>query len=172
MSAMLAAIAFASIASWRLLGIEGLALDLAGSVLVLALGVVILTFGEVLLITRATMEDAIEADYVMAARAKGLPPRTIRDRHAGRAALLPTLSRFVVAIPYFLTGLIILESVFHVNGMGTLLFEALRLQDTPLLASSLVVVGAITIVLRIALDLAHVALDPRLRSTIESTHAR
>ncbi len=155
---------------WRMLGIDGLAFDLAAAVSLLTLGVIVLTFGEVVLITRATMEDAVEEDYVMAARAKGLPSRMVRDRHAGRAALLPTLSRFVVAIPYFLTGLVILESVFHIGGMGTLLFEALRLQDTPLIAGALVVVGAVTVVLRIALDIAHAVLDPRQRTMLRSGH--
>jgi len=171
-SLTLLAVTAASIVVWRIMGIGGLAFDLAASVSLLTLGVVVLTFGEIVLITRATMEDAVNEDYVMTAHAKGVPPRLIRDRHAGRAALLPTLSRFVVAIPYFLTGLVILESVFRVGGMGTLMFEALRLQDTPLLAGSLVVVGAITIVLRIALDMAHAALDPRLRSTVGAGRAR
>jgi peptide/nickel transport system permease protein len=128
------------------------------------------------------MDDVMMEDYVMVARAKGLPERQVRDRHAARAALLPVLSRFTVAIPYFLTGLVILEVVFGQSqqsgalpitptlmrfsapaGLGTVLFDALSSQDTPLLLGALLVVGVLTLSIRIVLDVIHAALDPRIR---------
>jgi peptide/nickel transport system permease protein len=148
---------------WGVLGWRLLLIDRLAQLFLITVALAILTFGEIVLITRATMDDAIAEDFVMVARAKGLPERRVRDHHAARAALLPTLSRFVVAIPYLLTGLVILESIFRVGGMGTLIFDALRLQDTPLVAGALLVVGVMTVVLRVLLDIAHATLDPRIR---------
>jgi peptide/nickel transport system permease protein len=167
---------------WGQMGLTSRVLDLAGVMSLLIVAVVILTFGEVLLVTKAAMDDVLMEDYVMVARAKGLPERQVRDRHAARTALLPVLSRFTVAIPYFLTGLVILEVVFGGSqqvggipitgtlmrfsapaGLGTLLFDALADQDTIMLVGALVVVGVLTLVLRIVLDVMHAALDPRIR---------
>lgn len=166
--------------AWRSMGLDEHVLDLAGTMLLLVAGVLLLTFGDVLLVTRAAMDDVMLEDYIMVARAKGLPEREVRNVHAARPAMLPVLSRFTVSIPYFLTGLVILEAVFAgvgagsgflsvleriqgQPGLGTLIFDAVRLQNTPLIVGSLVVVGALTLLIRIALDVAHAALDPRIR---------
>ncbi len=167
---------------WSWLGIADRVIDLAGAMSLLIVAVVILTFGEIQLVTRAAMDDVMMEDYVMVARAKGLPESQVRDRHAARTALLPVLSRFAVAIPYFLTGLVILEVVFggtqgaaglqivgtvqRINapaGLGSLLFGALGTQDYPLLIGAMVVVGILTLLIRIVLDVVHAALDPRIR---------
>ena len=164
--------------AWRVMGLDGRIFDLAGTMALLLAGVILLTFGDVQLVTRAAMDDVLLEDYVLVARAKGMPERQVRDRHAARTALLPVLSRFTVSIPYFLTGLVILEAVFGgvgagtigvtqqifgPPGMGVLIFDAVRTQDTPLIVGSLLFVGIITLLLRIALDVAHAALDPRIR---------
>ena len=151
------------VARWSALGWRLLLVDQLGRVALITAALAILTFGEIVLITRATMEDTVAEDFVTVARAKGLPDRRVRDHHAARAALLPTLSRLVVAVPYLLTGLVILESIFGVWGLGTVIFDALRLQDTPLVAGSLLVVGVMTILLRVLLDIAQAVLDPRIR---------
>jgi len=152
-----------SLMAWRLMGISDLAFDLSLAMLVLIAGVVILTFGEVVLVTRAAMDDTLLEDYVMVARAKGLPERQVRDKYAARPALLPILSRLVVTIPYFLTGLVILESVFGGGGMGSLIFNAVTDQDIPVVVGSLLVIGVLTLLLRLGLDLAQASLDPRVR---------
>lgn len=165
---------------WRWMGLSDRIFDLAATMTLLLTGVVLLTFGDVLLVTRAAMDDVLLEDYVMVARAKGMPERQVRDRHAARTALLPVLSRFTVSIPYFMTGLVILEAVFGgvgassgfvsvtqqffgPPGMGVLIFDAVRTQDTPMIVGSLLVVGFLTVLLRVALDVAHATLDPRIR---------
>lgn len=166
------------ILAWSQMGLAEQAFDIVAASSLLILGILVLTFGDVLLVTRAAMDDVMLEDYVMVARAKGLPERAVRDRHASRVALLPVLSRFTVSVPYFLTGLVILEAVFAgagiagavpflqrfegLRGLGAVLFDAVRLQDTPMIVGGLLVVGAITLVLRVALDVAHAALDPRI----------
>jgi peptide/nickel transport system permease protein len=166
--------------AWRQMGLDDHVLDLAGTMLLLVAGVLLLTFGDVLLVTRAAMDDVMLEDYIMMARAKGLPEDRVRDVHASRPAMLPVLTRFTVSIPYFLTGLVILEAVFAgvgatsgflsileriqgQPGLGTLIFNAVRVQDTAVIVGSLVVVGLITLVIRTALDVAHAVLDPRIR---------
>lgn len=164
---------------WSQMGLTARVVDLAGTMSLLIIAVVILMFGEIQLVTKAAMDDVMMEDYVMVARAKGLPEKDVRDRHAARTAILPVLSRFTVAIPYFLTGLVILEVAFGSTaglpisgtlmrfappaGLGSLLFGALANQDSPMLVGALLVVGILTLALRIVLDVAHAALDPRIR---------
>jgi peptide/nickel transport system permease protein len=116
-----------------------------------------------------------------------MPERQVRDHHAARTALLPVLSRFTVAIPYFLTGLVILEVAFGGGGnldiagvtmrfhppvgLGSLLFESLSNQDNPLLVGALLIVGVLTLLVRIVLDVVHAALDPRIRFSGEANGA-
>ena len=103
---------------WWQMGLSRHVLDITGTLTLLLVGVVLLTFGDVMLVTRAAMDDSMLEDYVMVARAKGLPEKEVRDRHAARTALLPVLSRFAVSVPYFLTGLIILEESWT-DGSGS-----------------------------------------------------
>ncbi|MBT8164707.1 MAG: ABC transporter permease [Acidimicrobiia bacterium] len=159
-----AILAVGSIVGWRLSDFGDQAFDIASSMVILIGGLVLLTYGEILLVTEAAMFDTRDEDFILTARAKGLTERAIRDRHSARAALLPVLSRLVVSVPYFLTGLVILEYVFAVQGgLGNLIFFAINVQDTPLIVGAMVIVGVVTLVLRLALEVAIAALDPRVR---------
>lgn len=158
------AIATGSLVGWRVSGFSGQAFDIASTMVILIGGLVLLTYGEILLVAEAAMFDTRTEDFVLTARAKGLPERTVRDRHSARAALLPVLSRLTVSLPYFLTGLVILEFMFEVEGgLGNLIFRAVTTQDTPLVVGAMAIVGAITLVLRLALEITIAALDPRIR---------
>jgi len=150
--------------AWTSFGLRAGAVDLLGVLLLLIVGVVLLFYGEIQLVTEAAMEDAVNADFVTTARAKGLAERHVRDRHAARAAILPVLSRLVVSIPYFLSGLAILEQVFDVpGGLGNLIFDAIRNQDTAVVVGALIVVGALSLAARLVMDLLYAVLDPRIR---------
>jgi ABC-type dipeptide/oligopeptide/nickel transport system permease component len=150
--------------TWGVQGYRTLAMDLLGTLVLLTIGIVILFYGEMQLVTEAAMEDVVDADFVLTARAKGLKESVIRDHHAARAALLPVLSRLVVSLPYFLTGLAILESVFEVpGGLGNLVFNAIRNQDTPVVVGAMVVIGAISLAARLVMDVLYAVLDPRIR---------
>lgn len=129
----------------------------------LALGAfVVLAFGEFLLIMQAGMVTTLYDDYVQTARAKGLRERTIRDRHAARNASLAVVARLAVSIPYLLTGLVIIEQAVGFEGVGRFLFNAIDNQDVPLAVSTLAVIGIITMVVRIGLDVLTGVLDPRV----------
>jgi peptide/nickel transport system permease protein len=144
---------------------------------------VLLSFGETMLITRTNMLDTLKEEYITTARAKGVPDKVVRDKHAARNALLPVLSRFVISLPYLLTGLVIIEyslglsgsgSVVRLrgmfantemswHGMGWAFYNALYLQDLPLVMGVLFVVGLLAIVARLVIDVLHAVLDPRIR---------
>ncbi|MGI9610737.1 MAG: ABC transporter permease [Acidimicrobiia bacterium] len=159
-----AILSIGSVIGWRLSGFSSQAFDVAASMVILIGGLVLLTYGEILLVTEAAMFDTRDEDFILTARAKGLPEGVVRDRHSARAALLPVLSRLVVSVPYFLTGLAILEYMFSVQGgLGNLIFHAINVQDTPLIVGAMVIVGVITLVLRLVLELSIAALDPRVR---------
>lgn len=129
----------------------------------LALGAfVVLAFGEFLLIMQAGMVTTLYDDYITTARAKGLRERTIRDRHAARNASLAVVARLAVSIPYLLTGLVIIEQAVGFDGVGRFLFTAIDNQDVPLAVSTLAVIGVITVVVRLGLDILTGVLDPRV----------
>jgi peptide/nickel transport system permease protein len=155
-----------SLIGWRISGFSGQAFDIAASMSILIGGLVVLSYGEILLVTDAAMVDIRAEDFILTARAKGLPERAVRDRHSARAAVLPVLSRLVVSLPYFFTGLVILEFMFEVpGGMGNLIFQAINRQDTPLIVGAMAMVGLVTLALRLILEVSIAALDPRIRLT-------
>ena len=145
-----------------LIGIGPLALDLMlDSTLTLAAFTVI-AFGEFMLIMQSGMVTTLHEDYIGTARAKGLPEKTIRDRHAARNASLAVVARLAVSVPYLLTGLVIVERAVGFPGVGQFLFNAIDNQDIPLAVSSLAMIGIVTMVVRVVLDVLTAALDPRI----------
>jgi peptide/nickel transport system permease protein len=151
------------IAAWVLSGAGPLAGEVATARLVPLSLLFLLFFGEIVILTQAAMAAARREDYVLTARAKGLPDHEVRDRHAARPALLPVLSRLVVSLPYFLTGMVIIERAIEYPGLGSVLFEALDTEDVYVVMGSLLVIGLITVVARLALDVILATLDPRIR---------
>jgi peptide/nickel transport system permease protein len=140
-----------------------LALDLL-SHLVIPLGtLILLSFGETMLVMRATMVEAMEADFVPTARAKGLRDSQVRDRHVARVAILPVLARFILQLPFVIIGSFVLEKIFSWDGMGKILMDAAKINDLPILMAVLSVVGVGILLSHIILDLLNQWLDPRQR---------
>lgn len=124
---------------------------------------VLLSFGETMLIMRTSMMDTLKEDYIVTAEAKGLSRRAVRDRHAARNALLPVFSRLAISFPYMLTGLVIIETVLEWPGISSALFDSLYNQDMPVVMGGLLIVGVVSVIMRLALDLLYLYLDPRIR---------
>lgn len=151
------------VALWERSGYSPLALDVLRH-LMLPLGtVVLLSFGETMMTMRATMLETIGDDHVVAARAKGLPDKVVRDRHVARIAMLPVLTRILLSLPFVLVGSLVIERVFFWRAMGQVVFNAIEFQDLPLIVGVLTMIGLISLVAHIVLDVLYVALDPRLR---------
>ena len=144
-------------------GIAPLALDVAFSAALPILAFSLLAFGEFMLIMQTGMAEARNEDYVLSARAKGLPSHRVRDVHVARGAVLVLLASLAVSIPYLMTGLVIIERALLWEGMGSLLFRAIENQVMPAVMTALAVIGLMVLVIRLALDILHGVLDPRLR---------
>jgi peptide/nickel transport system permease protein len=140
-----------------------LALDLLYHLVLPLTTVVLLSFGETMMLMRTAMLETMGEEYVLTARAIGFSDKTIRDRHVARNAILPVLTRLALNLPFVLIGSLVIERVFLWTAMGQVVFNAVEYYDIPLLLGILSVVGALTLLAHIVLDVAYVYLDPRLR---------
>lgn len=134
-----------------------------GSPAMAMLGVALLTFGTVMLLMRTSMDIQRSEEYVFTGRAKGLPDHVVRDRHAARNAIPPVLAGSFLAFPTVLAGMMIIEFEFQLEGLSSILFDAVELQDIPLITGILVLLGLIGVVLRLVTDVVIATLDPRRR---------
>lgn len=136
-----------------------------GSPMLGILAFLILAYGEFQLIVESAMVSERTEDYVLTARAKGVEASSIRDLHVARNVALPALSRFTVAMPALLTGLVIVERELELPGLSSVLFAAVDTVDTPVITGVLVVIGLLVVALRLGLEVVHARLDPRVRSS-------
>ncbi|MGD9316661.1 MAG: ABC transporter permease [Anaerolineae bacterium] len=156
-------IAAGTIGSWYLLGIEPLALDILRLSWLPILTYTLLSFGETMLIMQSSMTEVLKEEYINTAHAKGLSPSVVREKHAARNALLPALSRLVISMPYLITGVVIIESAVGWPGMGTAMWNALYWQNMPLVMAVVLIVGVLSLVARLVLDVVIAYSDPRIR---------
>ncbi|MBN2390071.1 MAG: ABC transporter permease [Anaerolineae bacterium] len=151
------------VGSWYAFGFGQCALELMTVAATPLVTYILLSFGETLLITRTSLLDTLQEDFITTARAKGAPEATVRDRHAARTALFPVLSRFMVSFPYMLTSTVILEDVLGWPGISNTLFDSLYQKDMAVVMGALLLVGAVSAAARLALDILYALLDPRIR---------
>jgi peptide/nickel transport system permease protein len=148
---------------WKLSGHGWLAVSILDHLALPLVSVVLLSFGETMLLMRTTMLETIGENYILLAKAKGLPSHIIRDRHAARNAFFPVLTRLVLNLPYVIIGSLAIELVFNWQAMGVIVFQAIEFQDIPLLMGILSLVGIMALTGHIILDILQIYLDPRLR---------
>ena len=149
--------------SWFTLGIGPMALQAMQLAAIPTIAFVLLSTGEMMVIARTSMAETLDEQYIQTAQAKGLKPSLIRDRHAGRNALLPLMSRLVISLPYLLGGLAIIESAVGWPGMGTAIFSAAQYQDVPVVLGYLLLIGALVLLSQLFLEVLYAYLDPRVR---------
>jgi peptide/nickel transport system permease protein len=113
--------------------------------------------------TRSAMLEALGADYVRTALAKGMPRRRIVLRHALRNALVPVVTLGALEFGQLLGGSVLTEYVFTIPGVGKLLVDSVFNRDYPVVQGVVVCSGVIYIGLNLIADLAYVLLDPRTR---------
>ncbi|MBZ9844098.1 ABC transporter permease [Mesorhizobium sp. CA5] len=111
---------------------------------------------------RAGMAEAWRQDFILAARARGLPRRRIVFAHVARNALLPLVTMLGLQSAQMLGGSVVIESVFAVPGLGRLAQEAVAGRDTPLLLGIILVSAVLVVVINLLVDLAYAVLDPRV----------
>lgn len=113
--------------------------------------------------TRSTMLEVLREDYVRTARAKGLTERTIVIRHALKNAVIPVITIFGGLLSFMLGGLVVLETIFALPGMGRLAFDAVTLRDYPVLQGTVMIMALIFVFANLLVDLSYAIIDPRIR---------
>lgn len=113
--------------------------------------------------TRSSMLDVLETDYIRLARLKGLPERVVIWKHAFKNAFLPVLSVFSLQLIFFISGSVIVETIFAWPGIGQLTVQAINSRDYPLVQTIVLVTSTILVLLNLAVDLLYAYIDPRIR---------
>ncbi len=115
-------------------------------------------------LTRSGMVDALASDYIRTARAKGLSRWSIVLKHALRNAAMPVVAISAVQLGFMLSGSIVIETVFALNGVGYLGWESISKNDFPVVQAVVLFLAVIYICLTLLADLLNAVLDPRLRA--------
>jgi peptide/nickel transport system permease protein len=114
-------------------------------------------------LTRSSMLDVLGEDYIRTARAKGLTERRVVYRHALRSALTPVVTQFGIDLGTLLGGVIIVENIFGLPGVGQLAVQSVTQQDLPVIIGTVVLAATCIVISNIVVDLAYALLDARVR---------
>lgn len=114
-------------------------------------------------LTRTMMLEVLRQDYIRTAWAKGLPEKLVVTRHALRNALIPVVTLVGLQAPLLIGGAVIIEQIFVIPGMGSLLLEAVNQRDYPVITGVFLVVGLAVMLINLIVDLSYGLLDPRVR---------
>jgi ABC-type dipeptide/oligopeptide/nickel transport system permease component len=141
---------------WQHLG------DVAQHMILPALTLLLTAYGSYTLVVRTSVLETLGEDYVLTARAKGLPPRRIVWRHAVRNALLPMVTLIALDFGYIVGGALLIEVIFSWPGIGLAMYNAVTQRDYPMLEGGFLILTVSVIVLNFASDLVYFRLDPRI----------
>lgn len=112
---------------------------------------------------RASMLEALNADYVRTAKAKGLTPRAVVGRHAFRNALLPVTTNIALELPFLVSGAIVTETIFSWPGTGRLFIESVGERDYYVLMALIILTSLVILLANLVADVVYAVIDPRIR---------
>jgi ABC-type dipeptide/oligopeptide/nickel transport system permease component len=141
---------------WQHLGDVGQHMILPAATLMLT------AYGSYTLVVRSSLLETLGEDYVLTARAKGLPVRRIIWRHAVRNALLPVVTLIALDLGYIVGGAVLIEVIFSWPGIGQAMFTAISQRDYPMLQGGFLILTVAVIALNFLSDLVYFRLDPRI----------
>jgi ABC-type dipeptide/oligopeptide/nickel transport system permease component len=141
---------------WQHLG------DVAQHMVLPALTLMLTAYGSYTLVVRTSVLETLGEDYVLTARAKGLPVRRIVWRHAVRNALLPMVTLIALDFGYIVGGALLIEVIFSWPGIGLAMYNAVTQRDYPMLEGGFLILTVSVIVLNFVSDLVYFRLDPRI----------
>lgn len=121
---------------------------------------------------RSSMLEVLRQDYILTARAKGLPMNRVIIRHALRNALLPVITMLGLSVPGLIGGSVIIETIFALPGLGQLFYGAVMARDYPLIMGNLVFGAVLTLLGNMLADIGYGLADPRIRSGAGSSTER
>ncbi|MGE0540214.1 MAG: ABC transporter permease [Dehalococcoidia bacterium] len=114
-------------------------------------------------LVRTTMLEVLREDYIRTARAKGLVERGVIWQHALRNALIPVITYWAVSLSVLITGSVLIEVVFGLNGMGRLTVDAINQRDWPVVQTTILFIVAIVLSINLLLDVVYGVVDPRIK---------
>jgi peptide/nickel transport system permease protein len=114
-------------------------------------------------LTRSSMIETMQSQYVTAARAKGLPESLVIRRHALRNALVPTITVLAIDVGLLMGGIVVVETVFSYPGLGRMLIFAIEQKDIPMVQAGILAVTAVYAIANLAADLLYAFFNPRIR---------
>ena len=112
---------------------------------------------------RAGTIEALDSEYTRTAILKGLSYPQVIWRHVLRNALLPTISVIATQTVYLIGGLVVIEIIFHYQGIGSLIYTAANKKDFPMLQAGVMVIGVLFMISTTVADLLQASLNPRIR---------
>ena len=112
---------------------------------------------------RSSMLDALDGEYIKMARIKGLPEYKIVWKHTFKNALIPVLTFAGTYLATFITGAILVETVFAWPGLGRLVYDSIIWRDFPVLQTLVLMIAAVVIFVNLVVDIAYAYIDPRIR---------
>ena len=119
--------------------------------------------GAVMRLTRAQMLDVLRQDYIRTAWSKGLRERSVITRHALRNALIPVITIVGLQIPALLGGVVIMETIFGIPGLGSYLFQSILSRDYPVVQGVNLITAVSILWINLIVDISYAYLDPRIR---------
>lgn len=125
--------------------------------------IVVWYIGEYIIVTRNTMQDVLDQDYIISARAKGIKESVILRRHALRNAILPVVTITGVNVAFAIGGVIEAETVFNWPGVGRLLFDSVMGRDYPVLQGLFLIFAVALVLANLTVDLIYGYIDPRIK---------
>lgn len=114
-------------------------------------------------LTRSSMLEVIQQDYIRTAWAKGLRERLIISRHTIKNGLIPVVTVVGVQIAFIFGGSVLIESVFNINGVGRLMTQAVQNQDYLIVQAGTLIIAVMVVVSNLIVDISYGWLDPRIR---------
>src|SRR6266511_4207058 len=114
-------------------------------------------------LTRSSMLEVLDSEFVKLARLKGLPERVVIVRHAFKNALIPVLTLAGINFVIMVNVAVIIETIFAWPGIGRLLFEGISLRDFPVVQGVVVMAGVMVLGVNLLVDLLYAVIDPRIR---------
>ncbi len=136
--------------------------DIGQHMILPALTLVLTAYGSYTLVVRTSVLETLGEDYVLTARAKGLPMRRIVWRHAVRNALLPMVTMIAMDFGYIVGGALLIEVIFSWPGIGLAMYNAVTERDYPMLQGGFLILTVSVILLNFLADLIYFRLDPRI----------
>lgn len=150
--------------NWDQLSVAGKVLDYLWHIALPVTASVVGSFAVTTMLTKNTFLEEIRKQYVLTARAKGLPERKVLYKHVFRNAMIPLVTGFPSAfIGAFFTGSLLIETLFSLDGLGLLSYEAVIKRDYPVVMGTLYLFTLIGLVTKLITDLCYVLVDPRVQ---------